>query len=317
MNFDSESVVLVTGAAGFAGRHLIRHLEAETSWEIVGLARSAAPMEGRARSVSCDLRDRDLTERVIERYRPEAIFHLAAQSYVPKAVADPSSTLMNNIIGQVNIFESVLSVGIEPRILVVSSSEIYGGVTEDELPVGEDVPLRPANPYAVSKAAQDLLAYQYSVSSDLDIVRVRPFNHTGPGQSDRFVVSGFARQIAQAEAGRVEPSILVGNLDAERDFLDVRDVVRAYLLAIKRGEPGAVYNLSSGIPRRIGDLLDTLVALASTNLSVRTDPARLRPVDVKTIYGDSGRFREAAGWEPLIPIERTLLDTLEYWRLSL
>ena len=317
MNVDVDAVALVTGAAGFAGRHLVEHLESTTSWEIVGLARSPTSVGTRARSVSCDLRDRNLTHRVLERYRPDVIFHLAAQSYVPKAVADPASTLMNNILGQVNIFESALSIGIQPRILVVSSSEIYGAVTEADLPVDEDAPLRPANPYAVSKVAQDLLAYQFAESAGMDIVRVRPFNHTGPGQSDRFVVSGFARQIAQAEMGRVEPSILVGNLEAERDFLDVRDVASAYLLAIQHGETGGVYNLSSGIPRRIGDLLDTLISYSSVCLSVRPDPARMRPADVKTVYGDSSRLRDATGWRPQVAMEQTLFDTLEYWRATL
>jgi GDP-4-dehydro-6-deoxy-D-mannose reductase len=311
---DSELVALVTGAAGFAGHHLIDLLESETSWKIVGLSRQIFPSEGRWRVVACDMRDRELLGRVMSRYRPSYIFHLAAQSYVPKAFADPASTLVNNVVGQVNLFESVLSHDLSPRILIVSSSEIYGSGQEANLPLDEASPLRPANPYAVSKASQDLLAYQYSMTSPLEIVTMRPFNHTGPGQSDRFVISSFARQVAEAEAGKIEPSVLVGNLDAERDFSDVRDIARAYLLAMESGEPGEAYNLASGVPRRVGDLLDQLVTMSSRPLAVRTDPARLRPSDVRTIYGDSGKFRKISGWEPQIPIEKTLSDTLDYWR---
>ncbi len=314
MNPDSASVALVTGASGFAGQHLTAALASATVWEVIGTSRRTGQSSERVRSVACDMRDADLVKRVIDRYRPDTVFHLAAQSYVPKSVADPGATLANNILGQVNLFEAILSVGIQPRILVVSSSEIYGAVDAGALPVDEDAALRPGNPYAVSKATQDLLGYQYAASAGLDIVRVRPFNHSGPGQSDRFVLSGFARQVADAESERVEPSILTGNLDAERDFLDVRDVVRAYLLAVERGVSGEAYNISSGAPRRIGDLLDMYLGMATRQLTVRHDPARMRPSDTPIIYGDSTRFRAATGWAPQITIEQTLADTLDYWR---
>lgn len=314
MKRDSPGVALVTGASGFAGRHLIATLEQETRWDIIGLSRRVGQSTDRFRSVACDMRDAELVKRVIRRYRPDALFHLAAQSYVPKSVADPGATLSNNILGQVNLLEAVISADIQPRILVVSSSEIYGTVEAPYLPVDECAMLKPGNPYAVSKATQDLLGYQYATSAGLDIVRVRPFNHSGPGQSDRFVLSGFARQVAEAESARVEPSILTGNLDAERDFLDVRDVVRAYLLAIELGESGAAYNVASGVARRIGDLLEIYLGLAQRHLTVRQDPARMRPSDTPVICGDSSRFRDVTGWQPEIPIEQTLADTLEYWR---
>lgn len=314
MKPDRPGVALVTGAAGFAGRHLVAALDVDTCWDIIALARRTERFEGRARSVACDLMDANLVRRVVERYRPNAVFHLAAQSYVPKSVADPRATLSNNILGQVNLLEAILTAGLRPRILVVSSSEIYGAVSPDQLPVDEDAPLKPGNPYAVSKATQDLLGYQYGLGGELDIVRVRPFNHSGPGQSERFVLSGFARQVVEAEAGRVEPSILVGNLDAQRDFLDVRDVVRAYRLALEFGATGAVYNIASGTPRRIGDLLDELLKMARCPLTVRADPARMRPSDVPVIYGDASRFRAVSGWRPAMPIGQTLADTLDHWR---
>jgi GDP-4-dehydro-6-deoxy-D-mannose reductase len=314
MKADTSCLALVTGAAGFAGRHLIEAIVADTSWDVVGLSRRQVALGRRTRSVSCDLLDANLVKRILERYRPDVIFHLAAQSYVPKSVADPASTLTNNILGQLNLLEGVVATGLSPRILIVSSSEIYGAIDPGQLPVNESAPLKPGNPYAVSKATQDLLGYQYATSARLDIVRVRPFNHSGPGQSERFVLSGFARQVAEAEARRVEPSVLVGNLDAQRDFLDVRDVVRGYQLAIEHAKRGDVYNIASGIPRRIGDLLGEFLALSSIPLIVRQDPARVRPSDVPVIYGDASKFRAVTGWQPEIQIEQTILDLLTYWR---
>lgn len=310
----AERVALITGAAGFAGRHLVAELEAQTAWEIIGLSRRTERLGQRAQSIACDLLDRQHLERVIGHYRPDAVFHLAAQSYVPKAFADPAATLSNNIVGQVNLFQALLKYDLRPAVLVVSSSEIYGPVEAEELPVRESAPLRPTNPYAVSKATQDMLGFQYFYSQGLPVVRVRPFNHAGPGQSDRFVVSGFARQVAQAEAGKTEPSLLVGNLEAQRDFLDVRDVVRAYRMVIDAGEPGEVYNISSGRPCSIASIVERLVAMARIPLDVRQDPARMRPADTPVIYGDASKLMERTGWRPTIPIEQTLADTLEYWR---
>ncbi|HLT18536.1 MAG TPA: GDP-mannose 4,6-dehydratase [Thermomicrobiales bacterium] len=314
MTARAERVALITGAAGFAGRHLVAELEAETDWDIVGLSRKTARIGARARSVACDLLDRSHLDRVIGRYRPDVVFHLAAQSYVPKAFADPAATLSNNIVGQVNLFQALLKHDLRPTVVVVSSSEIYGPVEDADLPVDESAPLRPANPYAVSKAAQDLLGFQYFYSERLPVVRVRPFNHAGPGQSDRFVVSGFARQVAEAEAGKTEPGLLVGNLEAQRDFLDVRDVVRAYRLVADAGEPGEVYNIASGRPRSIASIVERLVAMATIPLEVRQDPARMRPADTPVIYGDATKLIERVGWQPVIPIEQTLADTLAYWR---
>jgi len=305
---------VITGATGFVGRHLIDELERETDWRIVGLGRRAASLGGRTRVLACDLRDADLVRRTIEHLSPDLIFHLASQSYVPQAVAAPADTLVNNLVGQLNVLEAVRGAGLATGVVSVCSAEEYGFVAPDEVPVDEDQPFRPGNPYAVSKIAQDMLSYQYALSYGMPVVRLRPFSHVGPGQSDRFVLSSFARQIAEAEAGRIEPVILTGNLDAVRDFLDVRDVVRAYRVVAGDIVPGDVFNLASGEGHRIGDLLDRLIAMARVPLEVRQDPARLRPSDVPVLVGDSTRFRARAGWRPLVPIETTLADILDDWR---
>ena len=309
-----ETRALITGAAGFAGRHLIAELEQNTNWTIIGVTRRQASSAGRVRIIACDLQDRQLLERTVAHYRPNAIFHLAAQSYVPKAMASPADTLVNNVVSQVNLLEACRSAEIDPRILVVGSSEVYGFVTPEEMPVTEKQPFRPGNPYAVSKVTQDMLGYQYFKSYGMHIVRVRPFNHFGPGQSDRFVVSSFARQVSEAEAGLIEPTVLTGDLTSRRDFLDVRDVVRAYRMALELGEAGEVYNIASGSAPRVGDLLDALVNLANARITVRQDPSRMRPSDVPVIVGDASRFIRQTGWSPEIPIEISLRDTLDYWR---
>ena len=307
-------LALVTGAGGFAGRHLVEHLERETDWSIVALSRRQAGSSQRVRHVVCDLTDAALLARTIDHYRPDVIFHLAAQSYVPRAIASPADTIVNNVVGQINIFEACRTAGIEPVILVVSSAEVYGYANPDEMPLRENQPFRPGNPYAVSKITQDMLGYQYHRSYGMPIVRVRPFNHFGPRQSDRFVLSSFARQIAEAEAGMIEPTVLTGDLTSQRDFCDVRDIVRAYRLAVEAGEPGEVYNIASGVAQQIGALLKVLTGLATCDIEVRQDPSRMRPSDVSVMSGDSTRFRETTGWQPDISMERTLQDTLDYWR---
>lgn len=308
------TTALITGATGFVGRHLIDELERETDWQLVGLSRRASTLGARTRVLACDLRDDALVRRTVEHVAPDIVFHLASQSYVPKAIAAPADTLVNNLVGQLNVLEAVRVAGIDAGIVSICSAEEYGFVEAHEVPIGEDQPFRPGNPYAVSKIAQDMLAYQYALSYRMPVVRLRPFSHVGPGQSDRFVLSSFARQIAEAEAGRVEPVILTGNLDAVRDFLDVRDVVRAYRLVASEIVPGEVYNLASGVGHRIGDLLDRLIALSRVPLEVRQDPTRLRPSDVPVLVGDASRFRSRIGWEPSVPIETTLADILDDWR---
>lgn len=306
--------VLITGAAGFAGRHLLAELEQHTDWVLIGLGRAASRGTTRSRMLVCDLQDRPLVERTIAHYRPDVIVHLAAQSYVPRALASPADTIVNNVVGQINLFEACRAADIEPIILVIGSAEEYGFASPEEMPLDEEQALRPGNPYAVSKITQDMLGYQYFRTYGMPIIRLRPFNHFGPGQSDRFVLSSFARQVAEAEAGLIEPTVLTGDLTSRRDFCDARDIARAYRLAIDRCEPGEVYNLASGKAWAIGDLLDMMLDLSSVSITVRQDESRMRPSDVPLLVGNAEKFRNATGWTPEITIERSLKDILDYWR---
>jgi GDP-4-dehydro-6-deoxy-D-mannose reductase len=251
---------------------------------------------------------------LVEQTKPDYVFHLAAQSFVPASFADPWDTLENNIRSELNLLEAVRQSERKVWFLVVGSNEEYGAPGPDELPQTERNPLRPNNPYAVSKVGQDLLGLQYHLAYGMAVVRVRPFNHAGPGQSPRFVVPAFASQIARIEVGLQEPVMRVGNLASSRDFLDVRDVVRAYHLAVTEGEAGEVYNLASGKPQSIRTVLETLLGYSDIPIRVERDPEQYRPVDVPIVCGSSEKFYRRTGWEPRIPFERTLRDTLAYWR---
>jgi GDP-4-dehydro-6-deoxy-D-mannose reductase len=261
-----------------------------------------------------ELSELETVTSIIERAKPDYIFHLAAQPLVSLSRRDPWATLANNIRLQLNILEAVARLGSTAKILVVGSSEVYGLVQSDELPIKETNPLRPTSPYAVSKVAQDMLGLQYHLSHKLFSVRVRPFNHIGPRQRLGFVAPDFARQIAEAEAGLKEPVIQVGNLEPQRDFSDVRDIVRGYYAALTEGEPGEVYNLGSERARSIGELLDGLLSMASVSIQVEQDPARLRPADVPVMVSDCSQLRARTGWRTTIPFEKSLQDVLDYWR---
>jgi len=315
---------LITGITGFAGSHLAEYLLGEQpEVEVFGTYRwrsrreNVGEVEGRVSMVECDLRDASSVRRMLERSRPDVVFHLAAQSFVPSSWSGPSETLTTNIAGQTHLFEAIRDLGLDPVIQIACSSEEYGKVLPDEVPIKETNPLRPLSPYAVSKVAQDLLGYQYFQSYGLKVIRTRGFNHTGPRRGDVFVTSNFAKQIASIEAGLQPPVIRVGNLEAIRDFTDVRDMVRAYWLATQKGKPGEVYNIASGKGQTIRDLLDRLVAMAEVEVTVEVDPERLRPSDVEVLLGDSSKFRADTGWEPRIPLEQTLSDLLEFWRARL
>ncbi len=262
----------------------------------------------------CDLKDAASVRYIIREIEPDLIFHLAAQSYVPMSWRAPAQTLETNIIGEVNLFEAVKEMGISPLIHIAGSSEEYGLVYKDEVPIKETNPLRPLSPYGVSKVAQDLLGYQYFRSYGLRIVRTRAFNHTGPRRGEVFATSNFAKQIAEIEKGKREPVMWVGNLDAVRDFSDVRDVVKGYLLALERGEPGEVYNISTGEGHKIGEILDILLSLSKVDLEVKKDSSRMRPSDVELLIGDHSKFTETTGWKPEIPLRKTLEDLLNFWR---
>ena len=312
--------VLVTGITGFAGSHLVDYMLTLPGVEVFGIHRWRSRTENvehfldKVRMSECDLRDASSVRDVLEEVKPERIFHLAAQSFVPTSWTAPTESITTNLLGQLNIFEAVKKVHLKPRIQIACSSEEYGLVHEDELPIRETNPLRPLSPYAVSKVGQDFLGYQYFMSYKMPIVRTRGFNHEGPRRGPVFVCSDCAKQIADIEKGRRAPVIRVGNLDARRDFTDVRDVVRAYWLSLEKGEPGEVYNICSGRAWVIRDMLDHLLSLTKVKVKVEQDPARMRPSDVPVLLGDASRFRKATGWEPQIPFEQTLRDLLEYWR---
>jgi GDP-4-dehydro-6-deoxy-D-mannose reductase len=252
--------------------------------------------------------------KVIGEVRPELIFHLAAQAAVGRSWADPKGTLINNIIGQLNVLQAVIATQINPKILILGSNEEYGMLYPDELPVKEENPLRPTNPYGVSKVAQDMMGYQYFCSHGLHCVRVRPFNHLGPRQKEEFVVPSLAKQTAEAEARLREPVLQVGNIEVKRDFTDVRDMVRGYYLALLKGEAGEVYNIGSGRATALKSVLDFFLTQSRVALLVEQDPSRFRHGDVAESVCDYSKFKAKTGWQPEIPLEQTLGDVLEYWR---
>lgn len=311
---------MITGISGFVGSHLAEYLLSLGNIEVYGLIRWRSRLDNISHIINkiqlceCDIKDASAIKYVLSAIRPDYIFHLAAQSYVPFSWRAPSETLMTNILGEVNIFEAVRELKIEPLIHIAGSSEEYGMVYPEEIPIKETNPLRPLSPYAVSKVAQDLLGYQYYKSYGLKIIRTRAFNHTGPRRGEVFVCSNFARQIVEIEKRKREPVIYVGNLEAIRDFLDVRDVVRGYYLALKKGEPGEVYNIASGKGIKIKELLDMLLKLSSVDIEIREEESRMRPSDVMLLIGSSEKFFKVTGWQPEIPFEKTLKDLLDYWR---
>ena len=273
-----------------------------------------ADVRDKVKLYEADLRDNTAARRVISDFRPERIFHLAAQSFVHASWSAPAETLSTNVMCQVHLLEAVRETAPDTLFHIAGSSEEYGDVEENEIPIKETNPLRPLSPYAVSKVSQDLLGYQYFRSYGMPIVRTRAFNHEGPRRGEVFVTSSFAKQVALAELGKGAPYLDVGNLEARRDFTDVRDVVRAYWLTLEKCTPGEVYNIGSGRAWRIGDVAELLLEMAKVPMEIRLDPERMRPSDVPLLQADTTKFREATGWEPQIPFETTLHDTLEYWR---
>jgi GDP-4-dehydro-6-deoxy-D-mannose reductase len=312
--------LLITGITGFVGSHMAEYALAHGA-EVFGSSRWRSRTENiehlrsQIKLIECDLRDLASVRGLLEATEPTHVVHLAAQSFVGASWQTPAETLSTNIISQVNLLEGIRRFTVAPRVLVVGSSEEYGFVCPDELPIRETNPLRPLSPYAVSKVAQDMMGYQYFMSYGLPIIRTRAFNHEGPRRGEVFVTSNFAKQVAEIEAGMREPTMAVGDLTPRRDFSDVRDVVRGYWLLLERGEPGEVYNLCSGRSWAIQQVLEFLLEQSRVKrIAVETDPARLRPSDVMILEGDSSKIRKATGWEVEIPFERTLRDLLAYWR---
>lgn len=309
---------LITGISGFVGSHLAEHLLSETDWLVAGTVfgdeSNIDHLRDRLALYPANLSHLDTVLGVLREVAPDLIFHLAAQPVPSLSRRDPWGTLETNIRIQLNILEAVVRLGLSCRVLVVGSSEEYGLVDPAHLPVSEDAPLRPLNAYGVSKIAQDFMGLQYHLAYGLHVVRMRPFNHIGPRQRLGFVAPDFARQVAEVEAGLRPPVVYVGNLDVHRDFSDVRDVVRAYRMAIMHGKPGSVYNLGSGVAHSVREMLHCLISFTGMKIQVEVDPHLARPSDVPYLVADITRIREEVGWEPHIPFEQSLRDVLDEWR---
>jgi len=310
--------ILVTGASGFVGKQLIARLAREfPDAAIVGADMQATPEGGdRCRRVALDITDRQAVAELFAEHRPALVFHLAAQSHVPTSFAEPVLTWRVNLMGTLHLIEALKSARPDAHFVFVGSAEAYGRSFLAGVPISEDTVFAPMNPYAASKAAGDILVRQQAAEG-LRTVVLRPFNHVGPGQRQDFVVSAFCSQIARIERGLQEPVIQVGNLEARRDFLDVRDVLDAYIAVVGRAADipaGTAFNLASGRTVTIRGVLEDLLRLSGAAIEVRVDPARLRPSDIPVAAGDAGAARAAFGWEPRIPWGRTLADTLDYWR---
>ena len=312
-------IAFITGITGFAGSHL-SELLLKRGFRVYGLCRWRSRVENidhiksKLRLIEGDLLDLNSLQEAIMAARPDYVFHLAAQSFVPASWTSPAVTLETNVTGSCNLFEAIRAAKIDPVVQIACSSEEYGLVKKNEVPIKETNPLRPLSPYGVSKVAMDYLGYQYFRSYGLRIVRTRAFNHTGPRRGDVFVCSSFAKQIAEIEAGLKEPILSVGNLEAIRDFTDVRDMVRAYFAAVLKAKPGEVYNIAHGRGIKIKDILSKLLSLSRVKIKVQQDPKRMRPSDVPILIGDASKFRRATGWRPTIDFDKTLRDILNYWR---
>ncbi len=316
-----ERSVLITGANGFVGCHLTRLLRTKKlalHGAVFGAENEDAIKEllTPRRRHTCDLRIRKQVRKLVGEVKPDIVFHLAAQSHVPTSWRDPEMTFRVNVLGTLALLEALTDLAPEATVVLISSGDIYEITSVDTT---EETPYRPRNPYALSKLAADLLGEYRFLSDGLKVIGLRPFNHVGPGQSPMFVLPSFARQVALIEAGLQEPTLKVGNLDVERDFTDVRDMVRAYWLAARRCTPGECYNVASQKATSIRAALETLLRLSRTRtarnrIAVEVDPTLYRPTENVRQCGDSAKFREATGWAPRIPIERTLRDILQYWR---
>ena len=308
---DTSGVVLVTGASGFAGSHLVEHLA--SSCDLVSWTRSEAPTEiarlGRWQTV--DLLDRDRVRGAIADLRPAQIYHCAGVPHVAESWRDTSRPLAGNVLATQHLLDAVYRARVRCRILVPGSALVYA--TSDQ-PITESDPVAPANPYAVSKLAQEQLALRAMQEDGLDVVVTRSFNHTGPRQTPAFAAPSMAQQIALIERGRLEPVLKVGNLEARRDLTDVRDVVRAYVSLMQKGTSGVVYNVASGVARSIRSVLEALVSRARVPVRIEVDPTRMRPNDVPVIVGDCSRLAAATGWQPAVTFNQMLDDLLGYWR---
>lgn len=320
----SQMRILITGITGFVGSHLAEYiLNLKEEHEILGICRWRSPRENLANIYNkVSLHDADLLDlsallRTIRTIKPDVIFHLAAQSYVLTSFNSPIQTLWTNVIGTANLLEAVRIVEINPIIHICSSSEVYGQVSEKDVPIKETCPFNPASPYAVSKVAEDMLAFQYWLSYKIRTICTRMFTHSGPRRGDVFAMSFFAKQVAAGELGLKEPVVYVGNLKSVRTFCDVRDAVKAYWIMVNKCKPGEVYNIGGDRTLTIGEALDILLSFSKKKFEIKVDPKLIRPSDVTLQIPCIDKFKNETGWQPQIPLEKTLQDILDYWRQEL
>jgi GDPmannose 4,6-dehydratase len=319
---------LITGFTGMVGSHLADHLLAHTDWELHGLLRwnedlgnvehllERVDRGDRLGLVYGDLNDHPSLARAVEQVQPDYVFHLAAQSYPQQSFVAPIETLQTNILGTAGLLDAIHRSGLRPVIHVCASSEVFGRVGQEHLPIDEETPFHPASPYAISKVGTDLVGRFYAEAYGLCVMTTRMFTHTGPRRGDVFAESSFAKQIALIEEGRIAPVLKVGNLDSMRTWADVRDAVRAYHLLVTRNPvAGAYYNIGGTFSCTVGDMLRHLLSLSlRDDIEVVTDPQRLRPIDADLQVPDTRKFTAHTGWSPVIPFERTMQDLLEHWR---
>lgn len=312
----TPSRILITGCTGFVGSYLVEQCRQRYPQAILfGLAQPTSHSKQETlHLLTADISQREAVREVIAQTRPDLVFHLAARSSVASSWQDPLETLKVNTEGTVYLLEALRCEHLAPRVVLIGSGEQYGLIRPEDNPIREDCPFRPVNPYAASKAAQDLYGYHYFAAYGLPIVRARPFTHFGPRQPAHFVIASFAQQIARIEAGKAPPILQVGNLQAQRDFLPVEDVVDAYLVLAEQGQAGEAYNIGSGHARSIQSILDLLLTLTDAPISVVQDPTRLRSVDIPLLEADISHLRAHTGWEPKVAFEVALQHTLEYWR---
>lgn len=313
--------ILITGITGMVGSHLAEYiLASHPGVEVHGLIRWRSPLDNIRQILPqihlhyAELRDLNSLIVLLNKVKPEKIFHLAAQSFVTTSFDAPADTLHTNVIGTTNLLDAVRVTGIDPTIHICSSSEVYGQVTAEELPIKENNPFRPASPYAVSKTGEDMISLQYFLSYGIKTIRTRMFTHTGPRRGDGFAESAFAKQIAEIEAGIKTDSVKVGNLDSVRTFADVRDAVKAYWLLLEKCTPGEVYNIGGDRTMTIGDMLEMMKGMATCPINHEVDPGLLRPSDVTLQIPDISKFQNATGWKPEISVEQTFQDLLDYQR---
>lgn len=310
--------ILITGATGFVGTYLADYLLTKNDCKVIGTSLTGkTSTQENLEIVTLNLLDAESVEKLIVEKKPDEIYHLAALSSPKQSFVNPSETITNNITAEVNILEALRKNNMQStKVLITSSAEIYGLVKQEDLPIDENTPLNPSNPYAVSKIAQDFLGLQYYLSYKLHVIRVRPFNHIGPGQTPQFVVAAFAKRIADIEKGNLNV-LTVGSLEAKRDFTDVRDMIVAYDLLMEKGTAGEVYNIGSGVSHKISEILDIMLSLVEKKITVQQDQNLLMTADNPELVCDSSKMKAITGWEPKIPLEQTLKDTLDYWRNTL